>query len=140
MHKYELASIIGWVFVAVSAFLVFCMTMGKYDGGPMFPSLIPVFGVPFAVIFLVTQGAVCLWLRSKLGIALMIVVCVVGYAIEGVREARWKRDHPPQPALDQVLEEHGIPSSSYDWTRDRALTSVSFSAFVVGVICIRKWD
>ncbi|WP_146372537.1 hypothetical protein [Symmachiella macrocystis] len=140
MQKEQLASIVGWGFVALSTFLVFFMTMGKYDGGPMFPSLVPVFGIPFAVFYFVSQAGICLWLRSKLGVILMIVACLLGYGIGSVREARWKKSHPPQPALDQVLEEHGIPSSNYDWTRDRMITAASFSGFVLGLICIRKWD
>ena len=106
MHKYELASYIGWAFIALSTFLVFCMTMGKYDGGPMFPRLIPLFGIPFAIAYMAIQANVCLWLRSKLGMVLVIVACLVGYGIGGWREARWKKKHPPQPAMDQVLEKH----------------------------------
>ncbi len=140
MHKYELASYIGWAFIALSTFLVFCMTMGKYDGGPMFPRLIPLFGIPFAIAYMAIQANVCLWLRSKLGMVLVIVACLVGYGIGGWREARWKKKHPPQPAMDQVLEKHGIPSANYDWTRDRLITGASFGGFVLGVICIRKWD
>lgn len=140
MQKEQCASIVGWGVIVLSVFLVFGTTMGRHGAGPMFPSLIPVFGVPFVVFYFLAQAGICFWLRSKLGIALVVTVSLLGYLIGGFGEAKWKRRHAPPPAMDQVLEQHGIPSSKYDWTRDRLIKGVSMSGLVLGVICIRKWD
>ncbi|QDU44411.1 hypothetical protein Mal52_28920 [Symmachiella dynata] len=140
MQKEQLASIVGWALCVLSVFLVVGTTIGRNGSGPMFPSLIPVFGVPFVIFFLLAQAGICYWLRSSLGIALVVAVCLLGYWIGGFGEAKWKRRHTRPVAMDRVLEQHGIPSSNYDWTRDRLIKGVSMSALVLGVICIRKWD
>ena len=72
-----MGAMIGWAFVAVSAgVVILTLPMLKTGAPPLAPSLVPVFGVLFAILYASVQYACAGWLRSRKGIVLITVLLV----------------------------------------------------------------
>ena len=72
----------GWLFVAISAgVMALTFPMPKTGGAPLIPELIPVFGVPFAILYAAAQFAYALWLRSRKGVVLITALLLVGAGV-----------------------------------------------------------
>ena len=77
-----MSAMIGWVFVVISGgVLVLTFPAPKTGGPPLAPSLIPIFGVPFAILYAAAQYGYVLWLRSRKGVVLVTVVLLAGAGV-----------------------------------------------------------
>jgi len=140
MQKEEVFKITGWAFVVISAFVVMTTMVGRHGSGPLLPSLMPYIGIPFAILFVVAQAALCLWMRSKVGFACILLVGFFGYWLSGFAESKWKARQAANPNMNIVLKARGIPNGEYDWTRHRILSAACFSGFAVGLLGIRRFE
>ncbi len=129
--------------IVLSVFAFFATTKGKYGGAPLLVSLVPVFGYLFIALFLATQAALCIWLRSKVAGLILAGAFVTGLAVGQFGEARWKAKHAGRrtPAIDAVFAEQGIPTAeNYDWRRESLITGVCISGLLLGFYCVRQVD
>jgi len=74
--KYILAIGISVFFIVVSFFVVIFVYGGKY-GHSFFPSLIPIFGWEFGLIFMIIQMGFCYYFDTKKGLLLIIGIWIV---------------------------------------------------------------
>jgi len=133
MNRHSFDRQIGWALVAGSLFLVFGTLRGKQGVGPLFPGLMPVLGVGFAVALLGVLVAFCVWQKSAVNVGLVVAVFVAGFLLGYVGEsfATW-RETQPTVQIEEVLNEHGIYRLNYDWTRHRFVLGVGLSSLVLG--------
>ena len=82
------APLFGWAFAALS-FAVMVLTFpGRHTHAVIVPSLIPVFGVPFAVAFAAVQIAVLAGMKSYKGLAAAVGLMLLGGGLAWVA-MRW---------------------------------------------------
>ena len=72
--------IAAWAFLLTGMFVLFAVFPGGHSH-ITFPSLLPVFGVPFALLFLAAQIAMVAWLKSRRGAVLIATVFVAGVGL-----------------------------------------------------------
>jgi len=141
MNRHHADQPIGWALVVTSALIVFGTLQGKHGVGPLFPQLMPIFGITFAVVALVALTAFCFWQRAFWNLALVGAVFVGGYLLGYVGESNAAdRIHRPNEALVKVLNEHGVHRYNYNWTRHRFIVGIGLSSFVLGVKLLREND
>ena len=93
----------GWAFLLTGMFVLFAVFPGG-KGRIVFPSLLPLFGLPFAVLFLAAQAATVAYLKSRRGAVLIATVLVLGMGLAWCGHAM---------DLWGDLAEHGISLSRY---------------------------
>ena len=72
--------IAAWAFLLTGMFVLFAVFPGR-SSHITFPSLLPVFGVPFALLFLAAQIAMVAWLKSRRGAVLIATVFIAGLGL-----------------------------------------------------------
>jgi len=117
-------AIAGWVFTALGLFVLFAVYPGR-PGGIVFPGLLPIFGLPFALMFLACQYGVALYLRSRRGMFLVTAVLIAGMALGGCGHAM---------DLWGELAEHNIPALRYVVGAGACASGVA-----LGIALLRGW-
>lgn len=136
-HYYD--QLIGWILVVVSLFLMVATLKGRYGSGPLLPSLIPWFGIPFAIGALVALILFCLWQKSNTNVILVIVVFTVGFLLGYIGESNAKSRSPqPTPAIEKILNEQGIIHLNYNWSRHRFICGICLSSLALGGKLLRE--
>jgi hypothetical protein len=134
MGRNELKRPIGWVLIGFSIFLIFGTLGGKYGGGPPLPQLVPLLGVLFVVLFIGAQIGLCLWFRTRIGLALIACAFLFGFYSGGIAERSVARDGSlsSNREMQKMFAEQGLPSETYDWTRHKLIGGVCLSALAIG--------
>jgi len=140
VNRHEAKQPVGWILIVLSVFVVFGTLRNKYGGGPPLHQLVPYFGIPFVILFVAVQASLCLWFRTKIGLLWITGAFVVGLIAGGIGESIWSKraPAPPNPTVEQVLEEHGFPTSDYDWTRHKLVSGVCLSGIALGFGFVRE--
>ena len=91
-----------------SVFVVFATLRNKYGGGPPLPRLVPLFETLFVGLFLSLQVGLCIWFRTRIGLAWIAGAFVVGLIGGSIGESFWSgtSNPKPNPAVEQVLRQH----------------------------------
>jgi hypothetical protein len=110
-------------FLAIGVFVLVTTFPGRRH--IMVPSLLGVFGVPFAVVFLVAQYALVGALRSWRGFALVTAVLLVGMGLGGCGTAM---------DLWGELAEHNVPA-----LRHVLVGGVCASGIALGAAVLKGW-
>lgn len=132
---------IGWGLCVISLFLLAATLRGKYNSGPLLPLLVPVFGIPFAIVATIVLIAFCVWQRSWVNLAVVAVIFAFGFGL-GSWRAAWNKEieTPVNPQIAKVLEEHGIDRFNYDWDRHKWMTGFCLSSLVLGAKLLKEND
>ena len=139
MDRDDLKRPFGWVLIVLSLFVVGGTLRNNSGGGPPLQQLVPFFGLYFVVLFLAVQTGLCFWFRTKIGMACIAGAFVVGLIGGGIGESFWSETTTPvpNPVVEQVLEEHGVQTTEYDWTRHKLITGACLSGIVLGFGLVR---
>ena len=134
MNRHDLKQPIGWILIVLSVFVVFGTLRNKYGGGPPLHQLVPIFEIPFVVLFLAIQTGLCFWFRTRIGLVWITGAFVAGLILSSIGESIWKEraTSPQNPAVVRILEEHGLATSNYDWTRHKLVAGACISGLVLG--------
>ncbi len=81
-------TVLGWACLALSLFVLVLVYPGRY-GSVALPRLLPVFGIAFALIFIVLQYALVISIKSIRGIALVSVTVGLGMLLGWGRGCRY---------------------------------------------------
>ncbi|MCH2211513.1 MAG: hypothetical protein MK110_09435 [Fuerstiella sp.] len=146
MDRYGIKQPVGWALIVFSVFIMIGTLRNKYGGGPPLQQLVPYFGIPFVVVYLIVQSGLCCWFRTKIGFVWMAGALVVGLIGGSIGESAWSERTTPQvnPAVERVLQEQGVATSSYDWpsqydwTRHKLICGVCLSGIALGFGFIRE--
>ena len=76
MHA-DLKQPVAIVMTVLAAFVFVAVFEAPPQSRPFFPGLVPVFGVPFGLVFAAAQVGFCLLLRLKKGLVLLAVVWII---------------------------------------------------------------
>ena len=72
----------GWVFIVISAgVMLLTFPAPRSAGPPLAPSLIPLFSVPFAILYAACQYAYAVWLSSRRAVVLITVLLAAGVCL-----------------------------------------------------------
>ena len=160
MDRHGIKQPLGWALIVFTMFIMFATLRNRYGGPPPLQQLVPYFGMPFVVLYLVFQSGLCLWFRTKMGFVWMAGALVIGLIGGSIGESTWSGRTGPKvnPAVMQVLKEHGAATSeldvrlrsvsaklevmelagNYDWTRHKLVCSVCTSAIALGFGFVRE--
>ena len=135
MDRHQIKQMTGWILIASSVFVVWATLQNRYGGGPPLPALVPLFGTGFVLLYLGLQITLCFWFRTKIGLAWIAGGFVLGLIGGTVGESVWSRkSNPnPNPAFEQVLNQHGMSTTEYDWTRHKLVTGGCLAGAAVGL-------
>ena len=140
MNRRYLHQPIGWGLVAASVLVVFTTLRGKHGMGPLLPQLMPVFGIAFAVVATLALAAFCMWQRSTVNLVLVAAIFVAGFLLGYVGEHFGRQRPQPTPAIEEVLNQHGIYRLNYDWTRHRFVCAWGLASLVLGIKLLKDSD
>ena len=118
----------AYVFVALG--LAALVTTFPGRGHIMVPGLLGVFGVPFAIIFLLLQYGLAAMLRSWRAVALVTAVCLLGMGLGGCGAAM---------DLWGELEKHGVSPLRQVLVGGACVSGIAFGAAVLkGWVALRE--
>jgi len=135
MNRHSLKQPVGWTLIAIGV-LVMLGTLQRHLGiSPLTPRLVPLFGTAFVIVFLAVQVGLCFWFRTTIGLAWIAGAFAVGLVAGSIYESIWSEPTAlaSNPAMEEVLREHGIATPGYDWTRHKLVTGVCISAVAAGL-------
>lgn len=113
----------AWAFVVLA--IVVLVTTFPGRGHIMVPSLLPVFGVLFALVFLLVQYAFAVWLRSWRAGGLVTGICLLGMGLGGCGAAM---------DLWGELAEHNVSA-----LRQVLVAGACASGLALGMAVLRGW-
>lgn len=117
--------LIGWILIVLYGF-VMITTFPLRNSPVMFPWLIPIFGVPFAIMYLVAQYGLVFYLHSLRGKLLVTGFFSLGMLITGYRLR--------MGSLGAYYATHHISN-----VRALLVVSVCLSGFALGAALLRQW-
>ncbi len=83
------SNFIGGTLVAISLGVIILTFPGRYSHAVLVPELVPVFSVPFGIVFLLTQYALAAGMKSYKALALVTGFFIVGMGLAYVRKIVW---------------------------------------------------
>ena len=117
--------LIGWIFIVLFVF-VMITTFPVKNSPVIFPGLIPIFGIPFALIYLAAQYGLVFYLNSLRGKLLVTGFFSLCMLITGCR---------------LIMGSLGAHYATHNISNARALLvlSVCLSGFALGAALLRQW-
>ncbi len=85
-RRLPMSALVGWICLSISA-CILVTTFPRLGGSVLAPSLVPVFGVFFSILYTIAQYTYTSWLRSRRGAMVVTGLFLLGMVMGGLGRA-----------------------------------------------------